>query len=512
MGEGLGEDKGKVMNCPSCPHLRGPVHPIGPTPCRVLLLGECPSYMEDREHIPFIGPTGEEFTTVYIPLTGLTRSDFHIANVRLCSWSDYHNPTDQDAMDCANTFLAPLLNRVRPEIIVPMGAVACSIFEGIDLNMHHGIPQRGKWGSWSGWIFPTFHPTIGMRSTSYMIPLMADFKRLGEILRRDRVEDRVDPWAGKEDYQVVRSANDLVDYTDHYYVSAIEGNEVPIGEDTESLPDGSPYCLTFSLSPGTGRLIYAADTHLIADYASLIRDLDPFHLFHNYLHDVVSFNQWSIPINRFRDTMVMAYHLCLGGGGDEEDTESKAGRGSLSLKVLSYRHLAMSMTSFKDTVYPHSMPYALDWLTRGRSLVAPGTPQDYPNCASCLHPPSDHGGKTGRGRCACGGCPRFKKAEKPKTSPEDKLISLLHRKLNNLIMKIEGGAHYKDADPWKRVGTEWHDHDRDMLLSVLPPMPQPSIAHVPEPDLLRYAVRDPDATLRLYYFLLDCQPWIYYEE
>ena len=102
------------------------------------------------------------------------------------------------------------------------------------------------------------------------------------------------------------------------------------------------------------------NTSLLADYRNMVTELDPLHLFHNYLHDVIPFEQWSIPITKFRDTMVMAYNLCLGGGGDDEDTESKAGRGSLSLKVLSYRHLAMTMTSFKDTVTPHSLPYVLD--------------------------------------------------------------------------------------------------------------------------------------------------------
>ena len=91
-------------------------------------------------------------------------------------------------MTCASTNLSILLNQVKPEIIVPMGAVACSIFNGINLNMHHGILQPARWGSWSGYVFPTFHPTAGMRTTSYMIPLMADFKKLGELLSDQQLD------------------------------------------------------------------------------------------------------------------------------------------------------------------------------------------------------------------------------------------------------------------------------------------------------------------------------------
>ena len=506
--------------CATCPRYRPPVPSIGPTPCRVLLLGECPSKSEDRDGQPFTGPTGEELTTVYIPLTGWSRSDFHIANVRQCSFVDYSNPDHDDAMTCASTNLSILLNQVKPEIIVPMGAVACSIFDGINLNMHHGILQPAKWGSWSGYVFPTFHPTAGMRTTSYMIPLMADFKKLGELLSTSVLCVPWDSLEGKEDYQVADTTNDLYSYADKYVNNFQPYDEIgkdwhglPLGEDTESLPDDSPYCMTFSMSPGTGRLIYARNTSLLADYRNMVTELDPLHLFHNYLHDVIPFEQWSIPIKKFRDTMVMAYNLCLGGGGDDEDTESKAGRGSLSLKVLSYRHLAMTMTSFKDTVTPHSLPYVLDWMKRGRQLLSPGVPLHDARCWNCGHMPQGHGGKTGRGRCTQCPCRGFKKAPKPKAKEEDKQYTLLHRKLNTIITNVEQGkldSKGHPADPWHRYN-EWPDYDHTVLLDNLGPLPLRSIEHVPEPELLNYAVRDPDATLRLYYYLVGLQPWIYYD-
>ncbi len=522
--------------CATCPRYRPPVPSIGPTPCRVLLLGECPSKSEDRDGQPFTGPTGEELTTVYIPLTGWSRSDFHIANVRQCSFVDYSNPDTADAMTCASTNLSILLNQVKPEIIVPMGAVACSIFDGINFNMHHGILQPAKWGSWSGYVFPTFHPTAGMRTTSYMIPLMADFKKLGEVLQQKEITQSVDEINGQEDYEVVRSTNDLGDYLHSTYYSW-GSPELELAEDTESLPDGSPYCLTFSITPGTGRLIYATEKRLLVEYAGMVKELDPLHIFHNYLHDVIPFEQWSIPITKFRDTMVMAYNLCLGGGGDDEDTESKAGRGSLSLKVLSYRHLAMTMTSFKDTVTPHSLPYVLDWMKRGRQLLAPGV-QSEPLCETCGHERSLHEprGKTQRntGPCrlikgtpahialldtyiqhmnfACT-CPKWKTPAKVVKDTADKPLTLLHRKLNTIITNIEQGkldSKGHPADPWHRYN-EWPDYDHTVLLDNLGPLPLRSIEHVPEPELLNYAVRDPDATLRLYYYLVGLTPWIYYD-
>jgi hypothetical protein len=49
-----------------------------------------------------------------------------------------------------------------------------------------------------------------------------------------------------------------------------------------------------------------------------------------------------------------------------------------------------------------------------------------------------------------------------------------------------------------------------MLLDILGPMPLASIEHVPEPELLHYAVRDADATLRMYLYMQHLSPWIFY--
>ena len=325
------------------------------------------------------------------------------------------------------------------------------------------------------------------------------------------------------DYQVIRTGTDITDYIgdDYYAGGSHEDERLILAEDTESLPDGSPYCLTFSTRPGTGRLIYARDTHLISLYKlNVIHALDPLHLFHNYLHDVDVFTAMGLPVERFRDTMVMAYNLCLGGGGDDDQSESRAGRGFLGLKILAYRELNMVMASFEDTVHPHSLPHMMHWLEQGEALLQPV--QDVPTCV-CGHPRTSHvpRGKTGKamGACTvCGpmteddkiagrGCTRYK-ADKAVKQESGKQYSLLHRKLHSLIQGIKEGK--PDLDPWDRV-KQWHDWDRAILEMALGPAPVPSIAHVPEPELLQYAVRDADATLRLYHHLCRLKPWIFWK-
>jgi len=149
-----------------------------------MFLGEQPSYVEDKTGEPFTGKTGSELVHVYLPIALLCRSDVWIDNARRCSNAEYENPTMEEAQSCCNTFLGPMLMEVQPQVIVPMGAVACSVFSEIkDLGMQHGIPLAGRYGPWEGVLFPTYHPTAGIHAPGFMIPLMNDFKRLGELMR-----------------------------------------------------------------------------------------------------------------------------------------------------------------------------------------------------------------------------------------------------------------------------------------------------------------------------------------
>jgi uracil-DNA glycosylase family 4 len=171
--------------CSLCPRLprRRPIPPDGPVPCPLVLLGEGPAWDEDEQFRVFSGKTGIELNQTYLPILGLPRSSVFIANVSWCSQPSYQNPTREQAYSCASTHLAPLLAAVRPLILAPMGAVACSLWPGINVTHDHGIPRVEKWGGWEGVVYPLFHPSAGIHMTAYMIPLMEDFRRLGELLR-----------------------------------------------------------------------------------------------------------------------------------------------------------------------------------------------------------------------------------------------------------------------------------------------------------------------------------------
>ena len=101
-------------------------------------------------------------------------------------------------------------------------------------------------------------------------------------------------------------------------------------------------------------------------------------------------------------------------------------------------------------------------------------------------------------------------------SPMDPLDALnrLYRKVTGLVEAIDSGKCERDEEedivnPWVRV-KGWHRYDHGNLTEVLGPWPVPSIAHVPEDKLVYYAVRDADATLRVYRHMQHLKPWIFY--
>lgn len=514
-----------MNRCPLCPRHRAIVPPVGPTPCRVMFIAEAPSYEEDKRGEPLVGKTGIEFTGTYLPIVGLPRSEVFITNSVLCSRKGYENPTPEEAMSCSSVHLGQLLSEVKPEIIVPMGVIACSLFPEIGkLSLQHGRPLPGKWGSWSGILFPMYHPSAGLKpgGTGFMIAMMQDMEDLRKLLLslgRGEFEWPIDPHP-EPDYRFIRTEKEIHEYMNH--APRCGDQAWPQGEDTESLPDGSPFCLTFSHTPGTGRLIYTRDTHLIDSYRKLLHELLPLQLFHNYLHDAEVFDALRLPTEPFLDIMVRAYNLCLGGGGDDEDEgESRAGRGSLSLKVLAYRYCQMRMTSFKDTVWPHSIPHVLAWLKQGREMFAPDSDREPVCVCGCLQRWHEPRGKTGKQTGPCLNCKQQERVPylpstgrckkwspvKPVKVEGDKTLNLLHRKLGTVITALETG---KDVDPWKRI-REWPDYDQNTLQDVLGPPPVPSIEHVPEPELLTYATKDSDSTLRLYLKMQNMKPWIFYD-
>lgn len=377
--------------------------------------------------------------------------------VHNCPIPGWDNPTKAQARSCADYHLHAELRTVQPSIIIPMGAVACSLFDPpIDLESQHGIPFSGSLYDWEGTIFPVYHPAIGLHEGSWMQVMLDDFRRLGELLG-GRYTPPVDQYPDP-DHREIEHPRDLErvirDARDHGLLShpqcAIDTEATPLARCGPILQRWEPYCFSFSFRSGTGYTIYMDRPELVEEFIRVMTDLDPLWIIHNWLFDKDILTAMEIPIRRFDDTIIRAYNL------------QRVPKG---LKALAFRLAGLKMQDFDDVVTPYSREVVLDWLF---SIL-----EDLDQIML------DPYGKSG------------KLLQKPRhvegfTTAQYRTYAKLRRLTYD----------WADTDPWKRW-RDWHGHDRDFILDLFPPMPQKSIAHCPREVSTPYASMDADATMRI---------------
>lgn len=429
------------MRCALCPGVNACLPPDGPDHADLLFIGEAPGGQENKRGRVFIGKTGDEVNRHYLPLAGLRRESVMVTNAIRCLPTstggklDSKRAADLALLDCcASAHLYPLIERLRPKVLIPLGAFAIrALGLGIDLDTHHGIPTESVWGIPA---FPMYHPALGIHEPKKMLMIRTDWHRLRSYLSGKLVlptDDYPEP-----DYQEVTDASEIQE---------IDPDRA-IGADTESTRQHQPFCLTYSCQPGTGRLISADRPDLLDAFQRRIGQGSGPILFHNWLYDwsVVEQMGLHLPYRRIVDTMQAVYHL---------------GNLPQGLKALAFRELGMDMEDFEDVVLPHSKAKVLDYY---RTLQL----HDWPK------PPEEtvQDSKTG-----------LWKLYKPQS------MSTKLKRFFTDVSKNPDKDIFKSWDNW-----EVHHVDLEAVGGEWPGM---CISHVPFHLTLAYACRDADALIRL---------------
>ena len=323
-----------------------------PRPARIMFVGDAPKDHDERADAPLAGMVGREFNGIYLErIMSMSRSEVYVTNAQKCVKGD-------NAPACLKHWFDWEVRVVRPEIIVPMGAGACSLF-GIDVNMEHGIPRENwslvnEFGAeyWRGTVFPIYHPSYGVSVPDAMISIRQDLETLLRYMNGERRQPA-------KPYSCILLAGD--DVAEHLRYSSGK-----ISMDTETVPvmrnvpgrkrlqvGNNPFCLSYSVDGDLGVVVLASDrkgcSH-VRDYV----ERSPL-IMHNGLYDIPILNtMWSReepedPSQRLMsrpgdfDTMRWAYNATYPEKG---------------LKGLAYRHLGIHMTEFPELVAPH---YAAAW-------------------------------------------------------------------------------------------------------------------------------------------------------
>jgi hypothetical protein len=347
---------------------------------------------------------------------------------------------------------------------------------GIDnLDHSHGMPTRGRFEHWEGWVFPIFHPAQGIRVPSLITRIRTDFTALGVFLSALDRGDYTSPQDAypNPDYRLLESPEDLA-----FTLVPQPGDPEYLGIDTESdtvrgMAGAPPWCLTLSPRPGTGYLIPATDTPTLAYLHWWLAHTRPRPLvvLHHALHDIPVSRQMDVTYPKWVDSMQMAYIM--------QDV-------AMGLKPLAYCLCNMAMQDFEDVVHPHARKVAESYMV---DVV----------CAIQGKWQYSHLLKSGTRKGESE--PRFRDDIPPTTRDTynraiDLVRTLQSKECAEPKEGDEGGD--KDADPWKRWDN-WRDEVRGEMVEIMGrPLPRPSITQVPFAEALRYAARDSDATGRIY--------------
>ncbi len=494
--------------CSACTHKFNVIGGDGPSPCRIACYGQNPGKQEESNAAKgyggrvFIGEAGREYTEHYLLLAGLTRSgDVYTDNVMRCHTDNDRKPTPKEIAACSAHWMPQELAERNPEIVVLMGAPACSIVPSIWLERDHGYPFKVDLFGTKRWVVPMYHPAAGLHDPSVMTPLAQDWEYLRKILRGD-YSTPMDAYPDPEyidltgDHEAIRYYSDPGNYADNSCMA----RDTEFLQDKHS-PHKEPFCVTFTVLAGTGYMIRAVDREGLR---ILGENMPRFHTaFHNALADQDVEEAMGLPHTPpwvMDDTMQLASH--------QQDLSQK-------LKALAWRLAGMTMQDYEDVVMPYSRQAVLEWLEAAYDIAVLTPATKTKHAAKKRKVP-----KTEKAMLKLWAeIGVFNPAEKPdgyfhfKIAEEAVCDSDLTKKILH-IFKHTAKPIPQDADkpynPWDNwqsqvvagLGPEFA-HEITKRIGELP---KASIAEVYKRDpqaAVYYASRDSDATRRIYPVLLE---------
>ena len=136
-------------NCTGCDlykHATQTVFGAGPAKARVMLVGEQPGDVEDREGLPFVGPAGRLLDRALVD-AGIDRTLVYVTNaVKHFKWVQrgkrrLHSKPGAREIQACHPWLEAEIATLKPAVIVALGATAAKALLG---NTFRVSRQRGE--------------------------------------------------------------------------------------------------------------------------------------------------------------------------------------------------------------------------------------------------------------------------------------------------------------------------------------------------------------------------------
>jgi DNA polymerase len=141
----------------------------GPTNARLLIVGEQPGNSEDLDGVPFVGSAGRLLDRALVD-AGIDREQVYLTNVvKHFKWrrartgkKRIHQKPDRGEVEACRPWLEAEVGRIRPELVVCLGATAAQAVLGRDFRVTR---QHGEvLPSGLGPTLATIHPSAVLRA------------------------------------------------------------------------------------------------------------------------------------------------------------------------------------------------------------------------------------------------------------------------------------------------------------------------------------------------------------
>lgn len=158
----------------------------GSVPARVMFLGEAPGAEEDRQGLPFVGPSGHLLDRMLASI-GLSRSEnVYISNIIFWRPPGNRSPTVDEIALC-RPFVERHVELIDPEILVFLGGPAATTM----LGRKEGISRlRGRWFDYESPAMSRPIPAMALFHPAYLLrsPLQKRFAWMDLMALQDKLD------------------------------------------------------------------------------------------------------------------------------------------------------------------------------------------------------------------------------------------------------------------------------------------------------------------------------------
>lgn len=159
-----------AMGCKRCDLWKPATQTVfgeGPPRARIVVVGEQPGDQEDLSGRPFVGPAGKLFDRALEEL-GIERAGMYVTNAvkhfrfEIRGKVRLHRSPDPGHQRACRVWLEGELERIRPDVIVCLGAIAAKAILGNKFGL---MKQRGQWQELPSGarVLATVHPSYVLR-------------------------------------------------------------------------------------------------------------------------------------------------------------------------------------------------------------------------------------------------------------------------------------------------------------------------------------------------------------